>query len=364
MPKTITKPPQPKYITLAETMRRQIRSGSLKPGDRLPSQAELKARYGISQATMERLHAHLELDGLIVRKQGLGTFVAERPRRERTGIVGITGLGFLKDLGSFYWTHILEGIRSEATPAELQILLIDTDQQSQSLSKVDGLFITSPDEPSCVAPEPGLPYVELITALEAHDGVVADDAMGGRLLTEHLLSLGHRRIAMLTTLNYEPAERRLSGYKAALRAAGIEPDSRWVREIGDLWPEFVDNGRLQMNKWLSEDWDELGCTAILAYNDPTAVGIIDALTDRGISVPDEVSVTGYDATGLYDYMKPLLTSVDVPLEEIGRRGMKLLLNRLNGNDGPYERIMVPVTVRPGDSTAPVSTVIDKLSSKS
>ncbi len=346
--------PSPKYIKLADALREQIGKGKLKPGDRLPSQAELKAKYGISQATMERLHAHLEQDGLIVRMQGKGTFVAERPSRARTGTVGVTGLGFLKDRSSYYWSHILEGIRSVASPAGYQILLIDDDPQGQALSKIDGMFTTSPDEPVGVRPVAGMPSVELITAIEPHSGVVPDDFQGGRIVAEHLLSLGHKRIAMLSSLGYEPGERRIEGFRAAMSAAGAGIDDRQIRKVGDLWPSFVENGRREMRRWLSEDWSELGCTALIAYNDPTAIGIIDTLRASGISVPDDVSVAGYDATGLYDYIEPLLTSVRVPLEEIGRVGMELLLATLECDAGCDKRVVIPVSLRVGRSTGPVT----------
>ena len=356
MPLSAVKSTKPKYLALAESLRRQICSGALKPGDRLPSQAELRARYGISQATMERLHAHLEQDGLIVRKQGLGTFVAHPPRPQRKGIIGVSGQGFLQDRESFYWSRILDGILAEATPAGFQILLVDRAHQDIVADKVDGIITNTPHHPIAVLPTAGLPYVALVTAVSTHDNVVANDFEGGWLLTRHLQSLGHERIAVLMNLGDEPSGRRVAGYRAAMQSAGIDVDERWVRMIPDLWPRFIDNGRAEITRWLAEDWDELKCTAVLVYNDQTAIGVIDGLGDAGLSVTGDVSVTGFDATGLFDYRPPLLTSIEVPLEEIGRQAMRLFLERIDGSDAPIRQVEIPVRLRLGEST---SAVVEK-----
>ncbi|MDR3708712.1 MAG: GntR family transcriptional regulator [Capsulimonadaceae bacterium] len=343
----------PKYVQLADHLRKQIKRGTLKPGDRLPSQAELKAQYGISQATMERLHASLEQEGLIVRRQGSGTFVAPPPERIRTGIVGVTGVGFLVDR-SFYWMHILEGIRSVATPAGFQIMLIDPRASEINTDSVDGLFVTGWDKPEFIRTFPNVETVELITASGSGSSVVADDFGGGVIATEYLLGLGHKRIAMLGNEGYHISEIRAEGYKYALKRAGIEPDPAWLRMIADLWPEFQKNGQSHMNKWLDEDWDKLGCTALLAHNDPTALGAIAAFRKRGYDVPGKVSVVGYDATGLYDNADPLLTSVAVPLQEVGRIGMSTLLARINDDGDRNGQEVVPVTLRHGHSAAAIA----------
>src|SRR5687767_394874 len=86
--------PQLRYRQVAEQLRRQIESGALKPGERVPSFPEMRARYGVSQATMEKAHAILEQEGLTVRRRGLGTFVVEPKTNQPLDVIGIaTGAG-------------------------------------------------------------------------------------------------------------------------------------------------------------------------------------------------------------------------------------------------------------------------------
>ena len=113
--------------------------------------------------------------------------------------------------------------------------------------------------------------------------------------------------------------------------AGIVPDPAWVRPLRDPcdpMQEFEDLGRSAMGQWLAADWRALGCTALLAHNDETAVGVIEVLQDAGVQVPGEVSVVGFDGLDIADYFRPRLTTIEVPLEEIGAQGARLLLRHI------------------------------------
>jgi DNA-binding LacI/PurR family transcriptional regulator len=350
MPKLAVKT-TPKYQQLAGRLREEIGRGRLKPGDRLPSLSELKAEYGISQATMERVHASLEQDGLIVRHQGRGTFVAEPTVRARTGIVGITGLGFVKERGSLYWLRVLEGMQSVAVENALQILLVDDDPGGPGWAKTDAVITTSPFSLRD-ATAPPVPVVELMTREGFGDAVLLDEYSGGYLAARHLIDLGHRRIAMLANLDYQPSTRREAGYRTAMAEADLPVADGFVRMIPDLWPDFYENGRTEMRRWLAEDWDALGCTALLAHNDPSALGAIETLRERGVGVPEDVSVVGYDGTGLFDFAQPRLTTIVAPLFEAGRTAMEQAVRRLRGDTGEFASVVVPITLRVADSTAP------------
>ena len=109
----------------------------------------------------------------------------------------------------------------------------------------------------------------------------------------------------------------------------------------------------RMELWLEHGWRELGCTAIMAHNDSTAIGVMRALGKAGLRVPEDVSVIGFDGTPLCEYSTPPLTTVEVPLHEIGARALQLLQEQIHDRNVVPERVILPVRFKPGQSVAPL-----------
>ena len=105
---------------------------------------------------------------------------------------------------------------------------------------------------------------------------------------------------------------------------------------------------------VEDGWQALGCTAILAHNDEAAIGVMNALAARGLGVPQDVSVVGFDGTMICDFCTPKLTSVKVPLREIGSRAVKVLLEQIQGGIKTPEKITLPVQLKRGASTRPLT----------
>jgi DNA-binding LacI/PurR family transcriptional regulator len=177
-----------------------------------------------------------------------------------------------------------------------------------------------------------------------HDRVAAvytDDVAGGRLATEHLLELGHRRIAFLGDFehNYHgftSSAMRRTGYEHALEAAGVEPDVELVwraphgrEEATALTRELLRSGEPP--------------TAIFAASDTQAVGVLEAAEALGVDVPGDLSVVGYDDIEVARYAG--LTTVAQPLEQSGARGAELLLAALDGGEVDGEELPVELVVR-------------------
>lgn len=360
---------QSRYEQIAQELRRQIEAGTLRPGDRMPSLRALRERHGVAQETVDKAHNLLEKEGLIVRSQRSGIFVAHPEPKAATGLIGISGMSFTQTDFSAYWTRLMEGVESAAREYDAQILLLNADSAT-GWDKVDGLLVNSMSAlPAKYVPR-DLPLVSFFwapaiegTAAERRrvtansDVVLIDDYVGMHAATEHLLTLGHRRIAYLNNSKgsgafYIP---RLNGYRDALREAGVTPDDRWLRSLtGPLSPlYFMNSSRQTMRRWLQEDWASLGCTALLTHNDDVAWGAVDAMMEAGIDVPGQVSVVGYDGTEIADCCDPKLTTVDVPLRAMGRVGVELLWKRINGEAHEAE-LVLPTQLRVQDSTAPVA----------
>jgi DNA-binding LacI/PurR family transcriptional regulator len=350
----------PKYRILTERLRKQVTGGELKPGDRMPSFAEMSDRFGATPTTVSRVYHQLEREGLIIREPGRGTFVALTQQRTH-GVIGVLGMS-LQDDNVPYFSYQMSGLRQVAAAAGRELLLLGETTPSIGWEKLEGVISDGFSAKMLRRLPPGMPCVSCVYPVEEVASVVANDYLGARSATEHLLQLGHRRIGYLISDTTHPiSQRRLAGYKAALWEAGIEPQSSWVRDLdcpslsgkeaGTLG--YDDVGRRRMQEWLGENWSDVGCTALLTQNDDTAIGAIGALREAGLRVPDDVSVIGYDGTKLADYFTPRLTTVEVPLREIGRRGMERLLALIEGRDTSTENEILPVRLKVGRSTAQV-----------
>lgn len=345
---------------LAGEIRRQIAEGELKPGDRLPSYAEARERYGVHTNTLEKVHAMLEHEGLIVRLRGKGTFVAEREQRvkERRGIIGVIGTGFSFAQNSGYWMKLLQGIQETAQTAQNQLLFLNY-SSLDGLEKADGLIVCdwSTNTISGRVP-PGIPCVEVMSPAPGYSSVEADDYGATRDMTRHLLGLGHKKIAYLRTAKVGVTVERYAGYRVALEVAGIEPNTAWEYELELLrgyGAAVAKMGHQTMARWLQEGFLETGCTALLAYNDDIALGAVRALQEAGLRVPEDISVAGFDDSDVGTFFTPRLTTVRWPLRQIGATATEMLLQQINGAPATTERKILSAELLVRDSTAPPSS---------
>jgi DNA-binding LacI/PurR family transcriptional regulator len=351
-------PKDPKYLTLARRFARQIRSGQLQPGDRLPSFTQMRAEFGATPATVERLYAQLERENLIERRHRSGVFVAARQCAQiLKGTIGYMALSAHSPRQNPYSHLLLQGIRQAARAANAQVLLLDPYEIEDCLDKMDGLLINAYEVDRLAGYcREDFPCISVLNSSKEMPSVTADDFAGGRAAAEHLLRFGHTRIAALmgTAADdfFDPlGAQRLEGYRTALHAAGLSPQPEWGRPIlYNPMENYAERGYSLMRQWLAEDWPRLGCTAILAQNDDTAIGIIKALQEGGYDVPEEVSVVGFDGAGADIYFSPRLTTIEVPLQKIGMRATQILLQQI-GSSAAADSVVMPVALRAGETTA-------------
>ena len=343
----------PKYVQLADQLRAQVAAGEMRPGDQLPTFAEMRERYNLGQRTLEKMHELLEQEGLIERRRGSGIFVAQPKPKVATGFIGLAGL-LPQSKQAPYWMSLLAGVHQAAEDAEEHVLLLKNAANAGGWDQIDGVLIATAYYEEILQRIPDeLPRVVVLCPTAGQPNVLADDEAGSRDATRHLLSLGHRRIALFTTTGPLGAQ-RIAGYRAALGEHNIEPDERWMRCVTAAWlpDSYVERGEIAMRNWLAEDWKKLGCTAILAQNDETAVGAIGALRAAGLEVPRQVSVVGFDDTSLAQHFSPSLTSVRVPLHEIGALSTRLLIHQIQQGRGENQTVVLPARLQVRDSTAP------------
>ena len=176
----------------------------------------------------------------------------------------------------------------------------------------------------------------------ARNAIMADNIGGARQMADHLVELGHRRIAVIAGPGGLTGS-RLSGFLGRLEALGVELPAERVR-VG----EFTrDGGKTAAVELLDSARD---LTAIFALSDVMAIGVLAALRERGIKVPGDISVGGFDDIPMAQDLQPPLTTVSVPMVDMGRRAFAVALSR-RGDEAPrFKRLPTALVVR--ESTAP------------
>jgi LacI family transcriptional regulator len=213
--------------------------------------------------------------------------------------------------------------------------------------RVDGMIAMSPhlDAETLFENLPAsVPVVLLSCAMRDDDYhvITIDNARGVREMVSHLVSLGHQRIAIIKGAdgNYDASE-RLRGYRKALKDAGLSPDAS-LEVPGDFFEASGHSGAITLASLAEPP------TAIFAANDSMAIGALSALRERGLRVPEDIAVVGFDDIPLARYMNPPLTSVHVPIFEMGERAARRLIEALAGGTvtpSRHERLPTRLVVR-------------------
>ena len=181
----------------------------------------------------------------------------------------------------------------------------------------------------------------------SYSTVSVDDALESKKMTEYLIGLGHKKIAILVEGNDEPSvvSLRLEGYKEALRKHGIKEDESLIRYV-DRQIYAMHNG-YDTTKALIESGAKF--TALYCISDVLAFGALRALKDAGIRVPEDVSVAGFDGQELSEYCIPRLTTIKQPLDKISKETLKLLFNIIDKESG-HKHMVLPGKLIEGEST--------------
>jgi len=159
-----------------------------------------------------------------------------------------------------------------------------------------------------------------------------DDLDGSQQVTQHLLTLGHKRIAYLgSALAGRTNQQRLSGYKERMQAAGLSIPGGFIHEVQGNQPE---TGRAAVEHFLALPERP---TAVFCFNDMLATGVLQGLRRAGLRVPQDCSVAGFDNITFSAYTNPPLTTFDQPKHEIGARAARLLLELI----GPEGELHMP-----------------------
>lgn len=282
-----------------------------------------------------------------------------RPGRVGPGALGSSSAGvggavvgvLVPDLQNPFFAGVVKGVQLQARTVGLSVLIADTDEnpriEAEAVARLDrqvcGLVLCSPrmSDQALAALPVDVPTV-LVNRESAHlPAVLVDNVDGMRQALAHLHALGHRTIAYAGGRpgSWSDAQRR-AGLEAAARAL---PDVELVH-LGHFPPVFA--GGVAAGDLVTVS----RATAVVAHNDLMALGILDQLRQRGTTVPDHVSVVGFDDVPAATHTTPALTTVGVPLHQLGRAAVELLLDE--GPEPGTAPVTVPVSLVVRGSTAP------------
>jgi LacI family transcriptional regulator len=282
------------------------------------------------------------------------------PNRAARGLITgrTSNLGMIvPDLANPFFPSVVKGIQARAREADYAVFVADTDEDPvaeahlvRALAKqVDGVVLCSPrmgeDELRSIAAE--TPLVMLNRRVGRIPAISFENVDGMRQAVTHLTALGHHRIGYVAGPRTSWSNReRVRGLRTATAAAGVQ-----LTEIGNVQPQFA-GGVAAADLVLAA-----GVTAVIAYNDVVALGLLSRFNARGIAVPGQLSVIGFDDIAMSAMVHPPLTTVALPMEGIGRAGVDLLIRLLQDPDrfGSARReLATHLMVRGSTGPAPIA----------
>jgi len=342
----------PLYAQLADALKGKMISGEIRPGDKLKSEAEMVEEYGVGRLTVRSALSLLVEAGYLEKAQGKGTFC------KAAGEVNYLNIEAVLDMGNTYFipTYYVKGISEVLTGNNCNFIISDTNSNAESLcSQLEQILLKnssgvifqltqvelSPEIRArlfaCLTAfkNRGIPCIMIDSRLEDADVsyVVLDETAGGARVAEHFAAFGHKKCAVAYRENCCDALQRYQGFcKAAKMFSMEEPIALSCGET--LEAELLDAVRSH------------GVSAVFGYNDEIAIRCLRVLRKHGISVPEQVSLIGFDDSYLATTSDPQLTTISHPKEVMGRHTAQALLKLIRKQiRAPYTEVFHPELVK-------------------
>ncbi|NUU66173.1 LacI family DNA-binding transcriptional regulator [Enterobacteriaceae bacterium BIT-l23] len=314
----------------------------------------LRNRGRISQATRERVLKALDDSGYVYNQ------TAANLRNRTSNQVGL----LLHDITNPFYGEMTAGLGHEMERHDLLLFLANSEESCERQQKfVDSLMRNSAcGMVLCAARETprlffdalkhrNVPTIVVVRPLSDpdFDFVGTDNFLGTQMATTHLLNLGHRHIAFIGgSLGSGTRAQRIGGFTSTLLENGISPTPEW---IATTRANQLDGARVA--ETLLSRYPEI--TAAVCYQDIVALGVMQALRKTGREPGRDFALVGFDDISEAALIQPALTTVSVAAREIGRKAGELLYSRIQGNDEPPKRIILPpsLVVRGSCGTRPV-----------
>ncbi len=297
---------------------------------------EVAARAGVSPATVSRVFTQPQAVAAETRRRVMTAAeelryaphpAASSLARGRTGNLGIV----VPDISNSFSAMVTKAVDRQARRDGYALFVAGSDEvvhdEEASVralaQQVDGLLLVSPRMPdeALLALADMTPVVMLNRLLDGIPAVLTNLYEATGHAVEHLHALGHRAVVYLAGPDGYPNQVRLRGFRDACRRLGVEGS-----ELGPFAARFQDGVRA------ADLVLATSVTAVVAYNDEIAAGVVNRLADRGVAVPGAISVVGFDDTQLAEMVTPRLTTVRIPAATAGTAAIEMLLDLVRGRE--------------------------------
>ncbi|NHN33465.1 GntR family transcriptional regulator [Paenibacillus agricola] len=349
--------PVPKYIQLKQEIMGWLQGSRILPNERMPTEHEIAEQFKMSRQTVRQALGELEQEGWLYRVQGSGTYVAEAaPKSERE----IQTIGVLTTyISDYIFPSIVRGAESIFRAKGYRMLLSSTDNDKARERESLQMLLAHPLAGIIIEPTrsaEGNPNLDFYLSLEYRNipflminerymemdcpCIKMDDEAGGFKAVDHLVALGHRRIAGFFKMDDLQGVNRMKGFIRAHheRQIPLLPDAviHYVTEEKYTKPY---EAALTL---LAKEQDRP--TAFVCYNDELAVQLIAAIRESGLTVPGDISVVGYDDSTLATAMEVKLTTLAHPKLDLGIQAAETIIDMIE-HKGEYAtertKILVP-----------------------
>jgi LacI family transcriptional regulator, repressor for deo operon, udp, cdd, tsx, nupC, and nupG len=328
---------------------------------------EIAARAGVSPATVSRAlrgmhHVNEQTRSKIVAaamelKYPLRSDLIPRELAQRTNRIGVIA----PYISRWFFSQAINGIEQSLREAGMDLLLYNFSQvdarqrifqQKQLRGKVDALIVVSmppTDEEFTSLLSLGIPITTIGFIHEGCTSVAIDDVVGGKVATQHLTGLGHRKIAILsgqreTAYNFDVSDNRIKGYIEALNEVGVE----WDPDLEIRGDFNIYTAEIAMNSFLSR---KKLPTAIFCHSDEMAFGAMKAIRNKGMRVPEDISVIGFDNHDIAQYIG--LTTVSQPPQFEGQVAAASAIAEVADPTLEPKHIVVPLSLVVRETTAAI-----------
>jgi GntR family transcriptional regulator of arabinose operon len=360
----------PVYVRVADDLRTKLGHPPFEYGALLPSEMDLSKAYNLSRGTIRKALDILANEGLISRQPGRGTLVLSPDAKEKGRYQIAVVWSIIRSISS----EMFAGLESQVADAGCDLLFSTSKHEPEKEAKIlnrlinsdiDGIVLYGTGDKSNhgllrTLIDKQIPLILLDRFVpELQDQVswvTSDNEQGAYDITRYLLELGHRRIAhVVWTPDNEDIStliERRAGYLAALADAKVSPTILSV--CGPAW--FNSNFPELFNAFL----DEYELTAIFFHNDSAAFQALPLLEHRGVRIPQDISIAGFDSLWLpYDSNPLHLTSIIQDFTRLGQEAGRAVVEMTRHPRREPLHIRVPVTFHVGDTSAPLQGIVSR-----
>ncbi|MEW9673926.1 GntR family transcriptional regulator [Ammoniphilus sp. 3BR4] len=348
-----------KYSVVKEGIKKWILEEKYKPHEKIASENELADIFAVSRQTVRQAIGELVNEGWLYREQGRGTFCARRHDPEVAGRKSEKIIAVITTyISDYIFPSIIRGAESYLSEKGYSILLSSTNNSLESEMhclqnildrNIDGLIV-EPTKSGGFNPNLNyyftlennkIPYV-MINAYYSELNPISltmDDETGGYLATEHLIRLGHKKIAGLFKTDDLQGINRMKGYVRAHREYHLPIEPEMILSYNTENKEFKliqEAKQLMQGKGTPEK-----PTAFVCYNDEIALSLLDMARELGLHIPDDLSIVGYDDSTIATASE--LTTIQHPKARMGKDAAELILNMIESNK---EQKIEPIIYQP------------------